>query len=202
MAADRLSHGDPHYPRPRTRLWKDVLRPPFGCGQNSTGLGFGDERVQRERSGERPGGFRVVPCERSHSTPSPRLRRGKRQARQDSPHHRNFTSQVWQSMELGAVPSSSTLRVWVRQEFGEGAEPDPSLTVRNDDWDSLLLCCGPGNEPGEFTTEHFSASRFISRPNDDVLFGTAPVERGPGEELGLRLAQTEGPTLCPDSNRE
>ena len=91
-------------------------------------------------------------------------------------------------MKLEAAPNSSSLRAWVRKAFGEGAEPDPLLTVRDEQWDSLLLCIGPGNESGEFSTEHFSASRFMMLPDDDMVWGRAPTERGPGEELGLRLA--------------
>ena len=91
-------------------------------------------------------------------------------------------------MELQSAPSNSSMLAWVRGTFGADAEPDPELTVRGDQWDSLLLCHGPGNEPGVFSAEHFSASRFIVLPNDDVRFGTAPTVRGPGEELGLLLA--------------
>ena len=87
------------------------------------------------------------------------------------------------------------LRRWIRATFGESAEPLPGLsvgplpglTVGNEQFESLLLCRGPGSEPGEFDAELFSMQRFVVDPDESVRWGTAPVSRGPDEALGLRL---------------
>jgi hypothetical protein len=89
------------------------------------------------------------------------------------------------------VPEESTLRGWVRSSFGADARPLDGLTCRNDNFDSLLLCDRPGQQPGEFSVEHFSAQRFIMDSEGELTFGTAPVERAPDEQLGLRLSSGE-----------
>ena len=64
-------------------------------------------------------------------------------------------------MEPDEVPTSSELYEWVRKTFGNGAAPLPELAVRTPGhFDSLLLCNGPGAEPGVFSAEHFSWSRW------------------------------------------
>ena len=85
------------------------------------------------------------------------------------------------------MSESSPLRTWVRSTFGADAAPLDALAVANDGFDSLLLARGPGSEPGEFSADEFAASRWIEREGGEIVFGTAPCERGPGEELGLRL---------------
>ena len=87
------------------------------------------------------------------------------------------------------VPDGSVLHAWVRGRFGIDTAPAAGLTVRNTgfNFDSLLLC-RPGSEPGNFDAAQFSAARWIETPDGDCVFGTAPVERGAGEELCLRLA--------------
>lgn len=88
------------------------------------------------------------------------------------------------------MPEDSSLRGWVRTAFGDSAVPLDGLAARSPDFDSLLLC-RPGQEPGEFSAEQFSVSRFMIDPDDNITFGTAPMERPPGQELGLRLASGE-----------
>ena len=88
------------------------------------------------------------------------------------------------------MPEDSSLRGWVRTAFGDSAVPLDGLAARSPDFDSLLLC-RPGQEPDEFSAEQFSVSRFMIDPDDNITFGTAPMERPPGQELGLRLASGE-----------
>lgn len=81
----------------------------------------------------------------------------------------------------------SLLHRWVRQTFGDTAVPRHDLVVKDAAFDSLLLCRGPGSEPGEFCAKQFSAQRFIYGPDDEHVWGTQPVCRDAAEELGLRL---------------
>ena len=90
-------------------------------------------------------------------------------------------------MAESVVSEDSALRRWVQTRFGASAAPLDELIAHEERFDSLLLCRGPGAEPGEFSAEHFSAQRFLMQPDGSLLWGTAPVERGPSEELGLRL---------------
>lgn len=94
-------------------------------------------------------------------------------------------------MERADAPKDSALRTWIRGTFGSSAAPWSGLTVRGEEFDSLLLCRGPGSEPGELSVgwpTFFSAQRFIEQPDGSFIWGTAPVVRGRDEELGLRLA--------------
>ena len=85
------------------------------------------------------------------------------------------------------VPEDSMLRRWVRTTFGADARPLDGLVCRSENFDSLLFCDRPGQEPGEFSADQFSAQRFIIDPEGEIIFGTAPVERAE-EQLGLRLS--------------
>ena len=77
MAADSSRGSSPGVKR--SQNWSPLIfgGAECGCGLLSIGLAYGDERVQRERSGTRPGAFPAVPSKRSHPTASLRQRRGK-----------------------------------------------------------------------------------------------------------------------------
>ena len=159
----------------------------------STGATCGATLDERERSGALENGLLALPSEHSHPHHEPRLRRGTFRKRVAHVAHcladRSRPDGV--VMDIGEVPEDSTLRGWVRSSFGAGATPLDGLTCRNDSFDSLLLCDRPGQEPGEFSAEHFSAQRFIINSEGQLTFGTAPVERAPEEQLGLRLSSGE-----------
>ena len=90
-------------------------------------------------------------------------------------------------MSEHAAPADSRLHEWVHRAFGDDACPLKDLTVQGGDFESLLLCRGPGCEPGPFSEAVFSSSRFMVHEDGELTWGTAPNEGGTHEELGLRL---------------
>ena len=166
----------------------------LGCGVVhallSSGATCGATLDERERSGALENGLRPLPSHHSHPQRKPRLRRGTLNKR--VPHRLADRSRPdGVVMDVGEVPEDSKLLGWVRTSFGADARPLDGLTCRNDDFDSLLLCDRPGQEPGEFSAEHFSAQRYIIDSEGELTFGNAPVERAPEEQLGLRLSSGE-----------
>ena len=77
------------------------------------------------------------------------------------------------SMEKFVVRSAtanSRLCQWVRENFGDTASPSDVLTVRgSDEFDSMLLCRGPGSEQGTFSPTEFSSSRFTVTTDGELL---------------------------------
>eukprot|EP00966_Prymnesium_polylepis_P326472 7382383-Prymnesium_polylepis.1 len=152
------------------------------------------EARPRERSGALVGGLPALPSNHSHPTHS----FGAPAARRSGMHSPGVpflriaavAAFVFALSMLREAAENSTLRAWVQSSFGADAAPYPELTVRSEGFDSLMLARGPGSEPGAFSAdqlEHMPQFRWIPH-GDEVLFGSAPCERGPGEELGLRLA--------------
>ena len=147
------------------------------------------KRVFKERAGTASGVFPGIPRNHYHPTPCGACGAALQQ-KECSPMRRHASQFRRCEMDLELVSETSSLRTWVRTSFGDAAVPCADLTVRNTglEFDSLLLCRGPGSEPGMFDADQFSASRYVVAPDGSVVWGKAPCERAPGEDRGLRLA--------------